>query len=602
MEENIKQEEKSKTILEGTPKEREAKRQEILDYLAYGEADRLERKRVTEVRRDFFEGNQGKYTNITGLVKKERKGHVNAVINYAGMTAIKLYYAIGNNPPKPTITPIDVTDDVEVTNTQMVENFCDRVMFINRFWKRGYKRGAMNQGVLGDFSIKVYYDSKDKTIKVINVEKPENLIVIWRGDDLQETIAVAHKELVSIKAIENEFGYKVIKADVTPDTAKGDVSQGSHEPGFEYTTKTSDQTGRGNVPDVKLTSPSSWVVDYWDEDYNVVLIGEKIVQYVKHDWGFNPYTIGHNIHNPGKPWSFSDIDFLIDPNVELNEVSNDERDFIRVGANTKFIARNMNDFDPESLKPGSGQVIFVEGPDSNFETLPVQVNTFPADSYATRMKKHIHDMGIPEVTYGGATGNSGRAKAIDYQSMLDKTDDKRDAWELVLQEVYRKIQILGQKYFPSEFWLNSQGEPEVRQVDFDWSDIVPITQSERIVDVVNKVQGIGLPIKTALAELGYKDVDAQMELIKKEAQDPEIAPIKAKMWNLTPGIMEAQQEALQQTPSPSVNESGPTLTPGENQGRERSLPMAVAGGQTSFSSPKGFIERSQQNLRAKQGG
>jgi len=586
----------SKLVLEGTKKERDEKKKEIIELLSYGESDRLERKRVIEVRRDFFEGNHGKYTNITGLIKKEKKGHANAVINYAGMTAIKLYYAVGNNPPKTTFLPIDIIVDEEVVNTQMVENFCERVMWRNKFWKRGYKRGAMNQIVLADFAIKVYYDKNDKDIKVINVEKPENLIVIWRGDDLQEYIGVAHKELISVKAIKDEFGIEV-KPDVTPKGSKGEVSKGSHQAGQEYTTKSSEQTGRGNVPEAKLTAPSAWVVDWWDEEINVVLIGENLVQYVKHNWNFNPYTIGHNIHNPGKPWSLSDIDFLIDPNVELNEVSNDERDFIRVGANTKFVAINMPDFDPESLKPGSGQVIFVDGPDSDFRALPIQVNTFPADSYANRMKKHLHDLGIPEVTYGGASGVSGRAKAIDYQSMLDKVDDKRDAWELVLRGVYDRIQILGQKYFPAEYWNGPDGNFEIRQVDFDWHDILPITQSDRIVDIINKVQGLGLPLRTALAELGYKDVEAIVELIKKEARDEDLAPIKAKMWALLPGIREAQEEVVEATPEANV--PGPTLTRAQNQGRESKLPMATREGTVSFTTPRGMVEQQRQNLRAR---
>ena len=143
MEENITEETKAGDILEGTKKERDDKKDEILEFISYGESDRVERKRVIDIRRDFFEGNHGKYTNITGLNKKEKNGHANAVINYAGMTAIKLYYSVGNNPPKTTLVPLDITDEVETINTQMTEQFCEKVMWMNKFWKRGYKRGAI---------------------------------------------------------------------------------------------------------------------------------------------------------------------------------------------------------------------------------------------------------------------------------------------------------------------------------------------------------------------------------------------------------------------------------------------------------------------------
>jgi hypothetical protein len=298
------------------------------------------------------------------------------------------------------------------------------------------------------------------------------------------------------------------------------------------------------------------------------------------------------------------------PNIELNEASNDERDYIRTASNAKYTARNMSDFDPESIKPGSGQVIFIDGPDSDFSTLQQTVNTYPVDTYVARTKSYIHDMLVPEVGFGSSGSDSGRKSAIDYQTILDVTNDLRDSWELVLEGVIERIQILGNKYFSGvDFWKNPDtDEFEVRMIEFSWDDVMPISASDKIVNIMNKFQ-MGLPFETTFEELGYKDPRAIMEMMKQEAEDPILVEYRAKMYNLMKGGIQAQQEAMAATQqpitptttpgAPQINTPSPTLVSSENQGGLK--PMSVAGGTTSYTSGQGLINKATQNLGAKQG-
>ena len=70
----------SKLVLDGTPQEREAWAAKVKSRAEYLSADRQERIQVYRIRRDFYVGNHGKYTNVVGLIQKEKKGHANAVI------------------------------------------------------------------------------------------------------------------------------------------------------------------------------------------------------------------------------------------------------------------------------------------------------------------------------------------------------------------------------------------------------------------------------------------------------------------------------------------------------------------------------------------
>lgn len=592
---------KSKLVIEIKDPEVKAWEKRISEDLNGAAEDKNQRKRIYEKRRSFILGEHEKYTNINGLTKRQKKGHADQVINFVGKSAEKIYYAIANNPPKVKILPFSRTDEIEDINAQIVEDFVDRVFWHNKWWKQGYKRAVMNQVSVADFAVKVYFDSEKKEIKVVQAEKMENIRVGWRSDDALEYDWVAHTERVSVRWIKDNWG---IDAPVDYAPKSQNVSGGEH--GDEWSTGSQTTAQGSDTPkDVPVQNMAN-VTEFTTDKYYIILINDKIVEFVEHKWGFNPWVIGHSLHIPGRPWSKSFVDDLMSPNVELNEVMNDDRDFIRTASNAKYVAKNMPDFDPESIKTGSGQVIFVDGPDSDFSTLDQRVNTYPVDTYIQKVKSFIHDLGVPEVAFGTGGGDSGRAKAIDYQTIVDVADNMRDAWELVLDGVISRIQILGNLYFPGEYWANPEtSQFEVRMIEYDWSEVVPITQSDKIVDVLNKFQ-MGLPFKLALQELGYKDVEAVIELMKQEQRDPELSALRAKMYNVMQGIIEATKKAqaaqsevpgASPTGAPATNTPSPTLVNSQNGGRESSLPMSASTG-TSFSSPNGFIDMVRQNLAA----
>jgi len=591
---------KSKLVLEKSKKVHEKWTKKISEYLRMLKSEQSERVKINEIRQDFFLGNQEKYTNIIGLQKKEKKGHANAIFNYAGRTCIKIYYSLANNPPVVKVPglPVDSKNaERESIRAQGVEEFLDYVFNRNRFWFSTYPRAVMNQIVNAVAAIKVYYDPVSKQIKIVQKENTNNLYVGWKGDNSSEYSFVIDRERRSVEAVEKEFGIKIYKSALTSDLLDRTTSPGSHEEGFEYGTGEKTSTQAGIIPTGKTDLPKVWVTDFWDEERNVILVNDEPVQYVEHEWGFNPWVIIPNIQVPGRPWGLSDIDFLIDPQIEFNETSNDTRDFIRSAVNLKYVARNMPDFDAESVKTGSGQVIYVDGDDADFQALPQPVNTFPSDLYLQRIKRAIHDLGIPEVSYGGGASDSGRAKAIDYQSMVDIVEDKRRSWRMGLEEITERIQKLGYTYFPKDFWKNPDtGRLEVRPIELDWSDIIPLTSAERVTNIINKYQAGIISLKSALSEAGYKDVEAEIEQLKREESDPELAPLRHRVVQLIPGVREAAQEQATET-SPPQERATPTLTPSQNQGQTK--PMSLAGTRTAFTTPEGFIQTMRQNLEEK---
>lgn len=618
---------KSNLPMDGTEEDQEKWCRKVKNRSEYLDSDQSDRKSVYKIRRDFYIGNQSKYTNIVGLQNKEKKGHANSVINYAGKTVVKIAYSLANNPPAVTIPmkagykPDDDNYIKEEVRTQAVEDFVDTVLTRNKFWLRPYRRGVFNQSILGDYAIKVYPvnmgtdEAPEWDIKITAAEKLENLKVGWASDDTRDFDYVIYEQNKSVQSVEAEWGIKVPEEMIQKPDESTSNANSSHANNGEWGQRNVGLGGRAILPAGKNNIPTVKVTEYDDINGYAILIGGKLVQLALKDDSTIPkqkyWIIGENIPNPGSYWSIADIDYLIDINIEMNEASNEERDYIRVGANTKYVAYNMEDFDPESVKTGSGGVVFVNNPEGNskFEALQTNVNVYPADSYLNRMKKHMHDLGVPEVTYGGAGADSGKSKAIDYQSLIDLSEFKRDSWELTFQELYEKIQIFGGFYFKEDFFNDAASDTfTIRNPAFDWTDILPVTQADKVVNILNKVQ-MGLPFKEAFKELGYRDVEAIIGEMKQEAKDPDMMVFRSKLWQLTKGIAMATAENGSVQPANGVDSTGaisnqstqPTLTSSQNSGAENNLPVSQRGGTTAVSTPKGALETATQNQIAKTG-
>lgn len=604
----------SKLVLEGTPKEQKEISKKIDDIFEDLRKDRDERKIIYTKRRDFYEGKQYQYSNINGVIKdtKQKKGHTNQVTNYAGKTVVKIAYSMANNPPKLTGIPFDVTDDLEVTRTQSVQDFVDLTLNSkqNHFWKTTYRRSAFNQATLGDAMIKTYV--KDKDIIIRGHDDMGSIMVGWNGTDPDGYDCVIAESHLTIKAILDEYGIKVntkLAKQTSQNTysSQGDWDSNQWATKGTRTTSSATPSGKNDLPTLKL-------IEYDSKDYYAIKIEGELVELVyKDDISFPKisfWTLVHNIPNPPSSWSIADIDYLVDAQVELNDNDNRSSDYIRVGGVQRYVAYNMNDFDPESIKTSSGQVIFVNSPDQSakFEPLQTNINNFPADQYHERKMKQIYDMGLPKVNYGASGADSGRSKAMDYQSSIDLTVFKRDSWEIAMQNIIEKIQILGHFLHPElEFFNNEDGEFVIRNFEFDWTDILPVSAADKIVNVANKYSMIGIPLVQAFKELGYRNPEAMVEQLKKELEDPNLMILRSKQWALSGGLLQAQNQAMtmQQTnasevPPPAgaggVNQPSPTLTSSENQ--PGSKPMSAKGGTTSYNSMQGMVQKAQQNKAA----
>lgn len=617
----------------------------VLDMIKDIQPDVDERIGVYTIRRDMFEGRHHKYSNVMGLLQKEQEGHVLPVFNYIKKFSKKLTQSVTNFGFRLAVVAEDESNDIESVRSENVEQFIEKVLYDNKFYRVIFKRGTMTQVRDGDTAIKCVVEENNaggRDIRMYLCERPENLYVLW--DDTQGTSfsALAYVDEWSNERIRREF--PGVKLD---DNKKGISTNtvGSHD-NNQYATMGILPSNKNMSPSGKSKIPTERVIDFWgwiatDKDErgypiykvtNMVLVGKgeeaQIVQYMETDYNRIPWVFVHGESNPGKPWSSSFNDILFDANIELNDRTGEEADVIRIGANRKFVVKNMSDFDADSVKAGSGQVIYIDGEDADFYPLPDSVNIFPSESYKNSMLEHLFSLGLPKIALSAGTAPyTGRVGAIQYQAVTDEVTDLRDNWTNALEDLFLMIQEYGITFFPDLkeiFTISEEIEPGVfedtvtapRRVTIDWDNPLPLSRSDQVIDGATLFDRRVLPIKEFLTLAGYKDPNRIIKILKKEWSDPELVPIRSTMQELSTGVLIKQNEAARMAAEtneqiemqanmaanpPQTNTPAPMRHSFQNS-NQRGVSSAKGVPQTGGSAtPEGAARQVQQNVNAQSG-
>ena len=614
----------------------------INGYLNDMKGEVSQREPILNKRLDFYEGRHQRWTNVIGLVNKQQEGHIIAVFNYIRRFCKKLEQSLTNQKIKIKLRGTDESDEIETARAEAVSKAVNRVLDDNFFFELIFKRTTSNQVRDGDFVIdcRVIDDAKDgKKIEITHSEDLRKILVLWDDAAGSSFTGIAFKDMWTTSKIKRDFGY-----DASPFSEKEPQteSKGSHLKDQFGIFSSSTGSGASNVATGETKLPKAEVIDYWGYEVingevkvvNLIYINRDMVQFVVTDYQFIPKLIGHSFITAGRPWSYSFIDDLVDPQVELNDRSGEEGDLIRVGSHMKFLAINMPDFDPDSVKPGSGQVIFIEGENADFKPLTMNFTPFPSEAYLNRVLDHLFTLGIPKIGLSAGTAPyTGRVGAIQYQPIIDITADLQVQWELVLSKLIKMIQQYFIDHFPEMLPLmqehitdpstgeQSEGEPIIREIEFDWENVLPLSRSDKVVDASTIRDRGAISLYTYLAEAGFPNPGDEIKRMKKEAKDPELMTLLTKFNQFSPGAVKAQlderkaaaDQAEQMgadqaaasaqggnggTPS---NPPAPILTPEQNSGSRRGVSAAPGAPNGQTATPKGALDQTVQNNNAQQG-
>lgn len=605
-------------------------------------SDNSERTGIISKRQDFFEGRHHLWTNVVGQTLKTQEGHISAVINYIAKFCTKLHQTLTNNPPKIKIKGSDESNEIETSRAEAVESIVYKILRDNMFFPVVFKRAGMNQVRDADFVIDctVQEDAENgKHIEISHTEDTLKVLVGWDDASGSSFSWIAFKDRWSTQKILRDFGYE---AEPIAESQVQSATQGSHANDqygmFANSSATSNKVPTGVSPLPKANISYVWSYEVLKKKgdkekkvhvVNMIFINNECVQFIITDYKKIPRFVGHSFVVPGKPWSKGFIDDLIDAQIELNDRTGEEGDLIRVGAHQKFLVVNMSDFDPDSVKPGSGQLIFLEGENVDFRPLNMTISTFPSDTYLNRMLEHMFNIGLPKITLAAGTAPyTGRVGAIQYQPFADIVTDLRIQWEIVLVQLINTIQQYLIDYFPEvhpimkESILDEQtgeatdGDLIIREVEFDWDNVLPLSRSDKVVDASTLRDRGAISHHTYLTEAGFRNPSEEIKKLKKEIKDPEMMAIREKFSNLAPGVTTAtleQTKAIRESEEAAAEQAGmmeqtiqgatpksptpPLLSPEQNDRRGIPSGGGTPTGQTA--SARGAIANTSQNINAK---
>lgn len=615
---------------------REEISEKVLKNLELLNQEVADRSPIITKRQDFFEGRHHKWTNVQGQVVKQQEGHILATFNYINRFCQKIAQTLTNNPPRIKVKSKDESNEIETQRAELVESAIYDTLKQNFFFPVIFKRAAINQIRDGDFIIecKVMKDIKGQRIVIGTNEDLLKIKVGWDDASGTSFSFVAFEDLWTVEKIKREYGYE---AEPMSDSEleKSTHNQGNHLQD-QYGLMSTGGGHSETTPSGNNKLPKARITDYWGYEVindqvkvvNLVFINKENVQFVVTDYKEIPKFIGHSQLVAGKPWSMSFIDPLVDAQIELNDRTGEEGDLIRVGSHMKFLAVNMSDFDPDSVKPGSGQVIFIEGENADFRPLQMTISPFPSADYINRVMEHMFTLGIPKIALAAGTAPyTGKVGAIQYQPFADLINEYRIQWEVVMEKLIRTIQQYMIDYFPETHSFMkeslydeasqsySDGELVVRDIEFDWENVLPLSRSDKVIDASTLRDRSAISLHTYLEEAGFRDPGKEIKKIKKEVKDKELMAALPKFQQFAPGTVRAQLDAQKMQiaaqedqaemigmsqPPAKTSTPAPVLHSNQNDGRRGILSgSGTPSGQTA--SAKGAVAQASQNSNAQAG-
>jgi len=506
--------------------------------------------------RDFFEGDHWSYTKDDGTQIR--------VYNYCRTTVANYTSFLASEPPEDDIPPRDNLDEIEIARVEQVEKLLEAIKLDNDY-PVVFSEAVQNQSLLGDcFIFGPYIEwvmvdgKKVPRIRFKNIKRIENIRIFWSDEDFNEMDGFIFNYRVSVKKAE-----KIYKEQMRE---RGILSLAPSQP-RNYQSETGYQMCNIQI--------------YWDETYMMTMIENRVIDFVIHDWGFIPGILVKNMSHPTRPWGVSDIEDMLDAQVEYNETACATRGKINQVAIPHIYYSGESE--PAEYNAGQAQMIKI-GPEDKIWPDPMGQSTAPFDEYLASRKNDIHHLSmISEIFYGSAmtAKATGRALSVLLQGVNNKVKMKQQYWKVALRRLNANILKLVEIYSPKAKLL-VQG---YYRTDVFFPSVLVRDITEEINKFNMKVQSQ----YTTMKNLGIPSPKEEQKIMKREWNDMDLAIEISRSPEMR---MQLQGMIAEQMQAQGLGK-GPQLTEGEGGAgntAEESLPMSAPNvPQQAPVSPEGAV-------------
>lgn len=380
-------------------------------------------------------------------------------------------------------------------------------IWLEKAWKKN-KQGALLQkvGVMGGVCGQVFVKVNDtKPYPRLSLIDPAYVTVYYSPDDIDDI----YKYIICYPAIDGDDRAITVEQTIEREN-------------------TEDNTSFWVITDLKR-----------DTALGMIIEGPNVI-----DW---PYEISPIQTTQNLPavnfWGISDIEeTLLNTNKAINFVLSNMSRILKYHAHPKTWGKGFN---ADQIQIAVDETLVIESLDGSLANLEMQGDLSSSLEFYRELKKILHEVSrVPEIATGRIEGMgdiSGVALQVMYQTLIEKTESKRELYGDLLANLSQIMLLLG-----------GHGEQEVSIV---WPKLLPVDALLERQALAIEV-GLGTSKDTILTELGRdpeserkkRELDAKEAI--KQAQDMAattgIQPGLAGKTDNKPGVNPKDKEDIEQ--------------------------------------------------------
>lgn len=420
--------------------------------------------------------------------------------------------------------------DKETKDAEIRQKIIYTVKNEDNNYRREMMMAAHNAWLLGDAFLRVLYLEDQKKI-VIDSLNPKNVVIGWKSDNFKEFDWAAVVSRRSLEAIYNQYGIKV----------------GEEEEYFSF---------EGKTTDIKMAN----VIDYWDEDMNVIIIGDHLLKAESHNYGFIPFIHLPCLLRPNEPYGSSPLESVISLQRTRNELWSDLYDMIHYVPNNTIIAEGAN-IQAKDLPTGSLPKILPIKAGGKVYPLELARPGFEANRLLEENLKAIDDAsGMPRIAYGQveATLATGIGLTTAFQPAIQRMKMVANNWEPGIQKLNEYILRLAEKYFGAKQFIEGKYYTVIK-----WGKFSPRDFSIHATNVINLKNANIYSTRKAMEEMEVENPREEMIEIAVEKNNeylnPELAMQRMQIINQIEAMKAQKEQSQAGAPAlgPEMNQFGP---------------------------------------------
>jgi len=319
----------------------------------------------------------------------------------------------------------------------------------------------IDTAVLGDGCYKVFWDTKEKRIRVTSPDV-SGIYACWLGDDLATIWRVASQYKLSQDEIQLLYPH--------------------------YASR--------------ITKKSATITEVWTDKTFDLFLDDDPIESTSNPYGFIPFVIFPNLREPKQFWGSSDIPSLVQPQRELNRALSQLSRILELSGNPIAVLENVGSAEDIKVQPGAVWTIPEDAKAYLLDLLQGGGIRLHID-YIDLIYRTLHDISeTPRAAYGGVEKElSGTALNIELGSLVQKITRKRTIRTNAYHRRTQMILKLAEKYLKADFSGITH-----RVV---WGPILPADLARQAQNEQLLVQSGIHSRRTAMDEMGVQDPDRE---------------------------------------------------------------------------------------------